>query len=523
MQILLIYSATPETPQHQDPYTSLLPIGLCSLFATLRQADKNVTLVNLSGLSEKACLRLISSTAPPQLIGLSQWTHNRHETLARARLLKKRYPDALIMLGGGHATHRAVQQMTIEPAIDLVALGEAEETLTEVVSCLEQHRSLEGIHGLVMRRKDGSIIQTAARQPLTDLDRLPFPGRWLREALNCNHDEQAAFISTSRGCPAACHFCASPRFWGRSVRARSVASVVDEMLYLQQQYGLLHISLRDDTFTADRERTIALCQELLRRDARLFWSCQSRAEAIDRETVSWMRRAGCECIQLGVESGSEPILKLLNKKSSAALVIQAGNIIKESGLALSIYLISAIPEETDQDKQLTKRLVLTLAPDDIQIAPLAYYPGTALFQRDVTRGIIREEIFEERTEQALLVMDESGLSQHRAMVSSTMPLTKAPDSQQLDVVIKRDGYHAVLAMRAGDAASQEGNRKKALAYYRQICDHEPTHPWGWLLMAEQAEAEGKYDMAKEAWQRLLTLVPAHQPAIQALQELTRMP
>ena len=511
MTTLLAYSATTQSNAADDHFTSLLPIGLCSLFATLREAGKNTRLINLSGMSHKK-LQAVTSNDPPSLIGLSQWTHNRHETLERARQLRKLFPNACIIIGGGHATHRAEQLLTLEPAIDLVALGEAEETLLELVNRLEQGLPYHDVPGLVYRATDGACVRTPARYPIPDLDRLPFPARWLPEALNIDLAEQATYISTSRGCPAACHFCASPQFWGRSVRARSVSSVVDEITYLQDQFGLIHLSLRDDTFTADRDRTIALCQEIINRKVRLFWSCQSRAEAIDQETVTWMRQAGCECIQLGVESGSPAILKRLNKRSSPTLVQEAGNIIRQAGLALSIYLISAIPHETPTDHQETLTLVQQLAPDDIQIAPLAYYPGTALYQQALIKHQIPEDLFETSQDAAVLVLGKQAQRLHRKMIAETIGLRHDSSAADLLKCIERDGYHPVLAMRAGDASRQEGSLQQAQELYQSICTNDPDHPWGWFLMAELCEEQGDTVAARQYWQQLLTRIPNNQQA-----------
>ena len=97
MTTLLAYSATTQSNVADDHFTSLLPIGLCSLFATLREAGKNTRLINLSGMSHKK-LQAVTSNDPPSLIGLSQWTHNRHETLERARQLRKLFPKIVIAM-----------------------------------------------------------------------------------------------------------------------------------------------------------------------------------------------------------------------------------------------------------------------------------------------------------------------------------------------------------------------------------------------------------------------------------------
>ncbi len=513
---LLAYTSSLPRKHQQRLFTSLLPIGLCSLHAVLRSAGFPATLANLSGVPESSVRKLLLEIKPT-VAGLSQWTHNRHETIALAKLIKRTVPDCVVLLGGGHATHQAELILQRHPEIDLIAVGEAETTLTELLDALQRQLPLETVPGLVIR-SNGLPSRTPPRKPLTELDTLPFPSSSLQEALFTDISLQAEFISSSRGCPASCSFCASPAFWGRRVRARSAASVADEMLFIRDRYGLIYLSLRDDTFTADRRRTIALCKELIERDLNIFWNCQSRVEAIDSETLGWMRRAGCECVQLGVESGSPDILRQFGKQSTPEKILQASNLIRQVGMHLSIYLITANPRETESDLQKTIGLVKRIRPDDLQIAPLAYYPGTQLFQAALEDGLVQPDLFETNRQEAVLAQAD-GQKQVDRLLARTIRYLGSSSAEELLAIQKKAGFAPVTAMQAGDRFAAAGDYQKAATQYRLMIQNGPRHPWGWFLLGELHEQTGMTDEAAACYHTVLTLVPHHRPSLEGLERI----
>lgn len=516
MHTLLAYITASSRNHRPGDFETLLPIGLCSLYALLRSRGMPATLANLCGMNDRAIIDLLLQQRP-SVVGLSHWTHNRHATLQLAGLVRQTLPDTIILLGGGHATHQAELILKHHPEVDLVAVGEAEQTLLELLEALDNGSPLTAVPGLVMR-DNGTIRRTGQRPPWPDLDHLPFPSLWLHEAINVDQPLQAEFISSSRGCPAACSFCASPAFWGRRVRYRSAHSVAEEMLYLRDHYGLLYLSLRDDTFTADRRRTVELCRELIERRVNIFWNCQSRVEAIDRETLAWMRRAGCECVQLGVESGSSAMLKLLGKRIMPEQVVETADLIRQSGMQLSVYLITGIPEESDADRQQTINLIKRIQPDDLQVAPLAYYPGTALFETAVAVEKVAETLFESSRDEAVLATP-NGRQQVKRLLARTAQYRNNCSMQQLLAIQRDAGYSAVTAMQAGDRYAADGDPHQAEQQYCQITQNEPDHPWGWLLLAELYEQYGQLKNAAHCYRQLLKLVPRHRPAADALRRL----
>ncbi len=515
MKILLAYTSGATGTDENSLFMDLLPVGLCSIHAVLRSRGFDAELANLSGTSQKELDALLLKLRPG-ILGLSQWTHNRHETLKIARRAKKLLPGCLLVLGGAHATAQAELILRNHPEVDIIVSGEGETTFLELVQAIENGGILTDIPGLVLHSGD-EILGTAIRDRIRNLDALPFPYSFLDEATGADHLLQAQFIASSRGCPSDCRFCGSPSFWGRRVATRSPESVIEELIFLRNRFGLMYISFRDETFTMDRERILRLCRLLTSSRLGFFWNCQTRAETLDIEMLACMKRAGCECIQLGVESGSPKTLKHLGKKSDPEIISTAAEMVHCVGLSLSIYLISGISGETDNDIALTCNLVKRIRPHDIQIAPLALYPGTAICSESIKGGLIDRELFEKSVDPALLAMPESNSSEKlHNRLRYCPPLF---DSKRVAAIQERYGYTAVGCMQLGDFMLEAGRPEAARKAFSMITREEPEHPWGWQLLAEMYENEGNVKAATCCYTRLLKLVPAHAGAKNFLSSL----
>ena len=411
MNILLAYIS--GMPDRNDPYISLLPTGVCALHAFLRAAGFNAVLANFSGWSDAAIVRQISDLKP-DIVGISQWTHNRHASLDLAQLVRTHVPGSTVIMGGAHASFSYADILREGSPVDAVVLGEGEETLLDIARHCQEGLEWRNVSGIACLR-DGNVVVTSPRSPVANLDQLPRSASYLEHSIGVDIELQSEFIITTRGCPSACHFCSSPKFWHRKVRFRSPENIVDEILYIRSRYGLIYFSLRDDTFTVDRARTIAFCRLLIERRLHIMWNCQSRVTTLDEELLVWMKRAGCECIQLGVESGSPRILAQLGKSITPQQVEQAAGLIRKVGINLSIYLITDVPGETEDDVRQTIELVRRIRPDDGYVSPLAYFPGTQLFDEAVAGGCIERSVFETTRAAAVFAATKRGRNSRRLL------------------------------------------------------------------------------------------------------------
>lgn len=522
MRILLAYKS--HAAGASDPYTSLLPVGLGYINAVLRNRGFESRIANLSASNWKETAALLESERP-DILGISQFTHNRFESLKLAAIAKDVNPACFVVFGGPHATHRAREILAGNRAVDAVVLGEGEETFLDLAACLKAKMTyLDSIRGLAFRH-GSDILLTPSRTPLADLDNLPLPAAYYDNAFGVDPRRQLEFIITSRGCPAACRFCSSPRFWGKTLRFRSPQSIVDEIRFIRDKYGLIYFSIRDDTFTTGRERVMAFCRLLLREKIYILWNCQSRVNAVDAEMLLMMKRAGCECVQFGVESGSPRMLKELGKNITPEQVKAAALAARKAGINLSVYLITGVPNETEEDLNATCRLIDEIKPADGQVSPLAYYPGAALFEKGIAAGAVSGDIFESAKSPALFVRNDPAVANSTAALLAR--LERAAKKGRFSAEEFRSqksalGYCHATNVLAGEFYENAGRWRQAEAEYREIVEKEPDNPWGWLMLGELYAGMEIIDKAKSAFAELIRLVPAHAPAYAHLGELHRL-
>jgi radical SAM superfamily enzyme YgiQ (UPF0313 family) len=324
----------------------------------------------------------------PDLVGISFGTQIRFSAFDLARLIKKNFPSVPIVAGGPHPTLTAEDTLENISEIDIVVRGEGEISFLNLVKAIDNKEDLGDVRGISFRNEMGQIVSTPPQPLIQDLNSLPLPAR---DLLPMEKYEQKTILSkkictsilTSRGCPYRCVYCSTSRQWGHQIRHRSAKNVVDEIEYLLRTYPFLEgIRFFDDVFTVDKKRAIDICQEIIRRKININWECEVRANTIDRELAKIMRKAGCEFIDLGVESGSNRILKNIKKAITTEQAIAAVKTIKEAGIEVKAFIMHGLPGETYKDIKktvfLSRYLFYELGIEGTTQAISLIYPGTEL-------------------------------------------------------------------------------------------------------------------------------------------------
>jgi len=329
----------------------------------------------------------------PDLIGLSIMTTDVLRARDMLREIKRRMPGALYMAGGPHVT--AAPKETIQFLdLDFAVVGEGEATVPEVCSRTERHESLEGVAGVVYRGRR-EIITNRARDPVLDLDGLPYPARHLTRferylqppgLIRSLNLKRSTTLMASRGCPFHCIYCASHLTFGRGTRRRSVANVIGEIEHLIDRYAVDGLYFVDDTFTLAREWVFRFCHEVRDRRIELAWAVQARANTIDREMLREIRSAGCRVVEFGVESGSAKVLKALRKGTTPEMLVKAFALCREAGLKTTAFFIVGNPEETEEDIEKTLQLAKRIRPDRSNFYFTTPLPGTELHEMSARHG-----------------------------------------------------------------------------------------------------------------------------------------
>ncbi|HOV26302.1 MAG TPA: radical SAM protein [Pseudobacteroides sp.] len=263
--------------------------------------------INIDGLINK-----IAETSPI-LIGISAYTENYKNVLETAKQIKCLYGDVKIAVGGAHAT-LVPNDLIKSRYIDFVVLKEGEPTfleLAEAVSTDEEAIRYEDIDGLVFKRGK-EINKNKYRKPIKDLDLLPIIKR---ELVDINRYNGTVNISTSRGCPANCVYCAATALSGATYRTRDVRNVFMEIVLIKHLTGdkTKYVYFVDDTFTGIKDRIHTFIRLMNEYKPDVKWSCESRIDIMTEELFKEMVESGCYSVQFGIESGNQEVLNKIRK------------------------------------------------------------------------------------------------------------------------------------------------------------------------------------------------------------------
>ncbi len=271
-------------------------------------------------------------------------------------------------------------------------LGEGEETLVELLEALERGWDGREVPGLSYLDEAGKVVSTEARPVIRALDSLPPPARDLVDidaygAAWRSHGRVSMNLVTSRGCPFHCNWCAKP-IWGQRYGIRSPDEVVEEIRELRG-LGAEHLWFMDDIFGLKPGWLPQFADAIESAGLRTPFKCLSRADLLLRPgEIEALRRAGCETVWLGAESGSQSVLDAMEKGTTVAQVREAARRLKDAGIAVAFFLQFGYPGEAWEDIQATLQLVRDCDPDDVGVSVSYPLPGTPFFERvrDRIRG-----------------------------------------------------------------------------------------------------------------------------------------
>lgn len=374
------------------------PLGALHLGATARRRGHGVRFVDLALMLRRgelpdddslitACAQIIVD-AEPDVLGLGAMISSMPATLHLAAEVRRLAPGLPIALGGQGPETVELAVLARHAAINLVAVGEADETFADVLDVLRDESAsrqlvsgqelppeLLSIPGLALRRS-GVPTLTAARPVIADLDHVDLPAFDLAEspaayAAAAGGGEALFPIDLGRGCSFTCSFCTTSVFWGRQVRYLSPARAADAfdlMASLEGMNGSGCVYVTHDLFTANRQRVLDICTEKVRRGNRLPWECRTRIDLVDEELLAAMKEAGCRRILYGVESDSAPVLQAVDKGGRQgggtfdvrAALTQASQV----GMASIVGVMAGVPHESADDVEASLQLMADAAVID---------------------------------------------------------------------------------------------------------------------------------------------------------------
>jgi len=382
-----------QTPiDHMATVALRPPIDLLYAAAAFRQGGAECILADYpaEGRDIEAMIADLRQ-APPDLLMLSITTPGFEDDMAAAARIKQALPEVIVAAKGAHFNTLDRHALQRHAALDLVFRGEFEPACRE----LAEGRPWREIPGLTFRdpgAPDG-ILRTADRPFIQNLDELPFPARDLcRNELYIRPDtgEMQTTIVTNRGCPFSCCYCLANQVAGKRNRVRSTENILDEIEECVKDLGIRNFLFRSDLFTADRKWVRNLCEGIGRRNLDIAWSCNSRVDTLDTETLKAMRRAGCWIIAFGIESGSQKMLDYIGKKTDLETARRALKMTRKAGILSSVYFMMGFPDESAETLAANDRFARELDPDILEIFYVYPFPGTKIYAEAVELGLLKE-------------------------------------------------------------------------------------------------------------------------------------
>jgi len=371
MRIILINPPSPWLISDTD----VLPLGLLYIAAAVKNYGAECIVCDLAGLSEDQWKIPVGD-----IYGITGTSPHFNHMARITEILKSREPEKMVVWGGPHATIMPEHILT-KTKVDICILGEGEKNFPLLLAaCNDGKKAYRHIKGIAYRSKRHIKINYPGR--IKNLDSMQPPARDDVDIFKYSKTKTSKYIIgdcrettifTSRGCPYNCAFCAQNKLWGGKVVFRDIRSIERELQALKHRYGINLIWIMDDTFMLNKQLTSDVCKVM--DELGLYWHCLSRVDKIDDETIKMMYNSGCKQIMFGLESGSDKMLKHMNKMFTTQQAKDAVEIVKRYDIKIRGQMIVGFPFEDDSTIRETAKFIKDFDVDAWGLHIFQPFPG----------------------------------------------------------------------------------------------------------------------------------------------------
>lgn len=387
--MLLINPANSEYGGTLSRFTPLsLPMSIGCLASQMQAHGHAVRLIDeeVGKLTWDNLDQVMEGLPRPYVFGITVLTAQVQRSFELSKLLKAKYPDCTVLVGGYHTTAAPEEALTECEAIDFVVRGEGERTLLSLYEGLRGgQKDFSNLEGISFRR-DGQIVHTCEAPLIKDLDTLPsFPYEMFVDMLkktNARSSYDWGFIMTSRGCPYKCSYCSQRMMTGSTYRFKSPQKIVEELDILVNRFEAKSLFFMDDNFCFKKSRVKEVCDALVASGLgkKCAFSLQTRADNFYPDVVPMLKEAGFTSVGFGMETGVARLAEQIHKGESLQQHADAVQLARKHGLDVALFMIFGFPTETHADRVETVRLANSMKPTFIKYNNLMPYPGTPIYQ-----------------------------------------------------------------------------------------------------------------------------------------------
>jgi anaerobic magnesium-protoporphyrin IX monomethyl ester cyclase len=378
------------------------PLGIMYLASYVRR-NSNHEIRVLDAVVEKVSyheLEEFIASYGPDILGITTTSFTMVDVLLTAEAAKEVDKSIWVCLGGAHVDIYPEETVAL-PYVDFAIRGEGEFSFLELVNALGDGGDLRRIRGLVFK-EDGKVVMNEAGKPNSDLDSLPFPARdltpWQKYYSIVSKNRPTTNLLTTKGCPYNCIFCY--KHGGGRIRYRGIKNVLEE-IEACVSLGIKEVFFEDETFNLNRNRALSFCDEIRKRGLKLPWGARTRVDLVDRVLLSRFKEAGCVRLHIGVEAGTEKILKVLRKNITPNQTKEVFKATNNLGIITVAYFMIGSPDETEDDIKKTIDFACEIDPDYVQFSVATPFPATDLYYLALARGIYTSDYWKEFAENPL--------------------------------------------------------------------------------------------------------------------------
>lgn len=394
MRITLVHPAgfnfVPGQPDFSVLANRMPPIGIMQLAGWLEKFGHSVQLHDClgpyapPGIDANAEIILATN---PEMVGFSATTSGFMDAADMALYIREKRPDIKIVFGNVHVSSLGAPILEKFPEIDYLVIGEGEGALLD----LADGKPLADIGNLIWRDDSGRITVNPRRDRILDLDELPFPAyEKLAGFPHAYHlplfayaKRYGATMITSRGCPYTCSFCDRTVF-ERLYKTNSAQYTYDHMKYLRDNFGVYHINMYDDLFTAKKQRVMDLCDLLIEKPLGVQWNCAIRTGHTSDEMLAKLKQAGALMVSMGVESADPGMMARHKAGVTLDAVRDTVRQIHAAGLRAKGLFIFGMPGETPETLKVTSDFILSLDLDEMNMTKFSPLHGAPIWDECVS-------------------------------------------------------------------------------------------------------------------------------------------
>jgi radical SAM superfamily enzyme YgiQ (UPF0313 family) len=367
----------------------VMPFGLASLASFVDCPDYQIRGVELNWPAEKIIQRYLKADQEilrqildfsPDMVAMSTYAENMYNVMFWADVIKQKLADCFVVAGGNHASYLGRECLSKCNAIDAVVKFEGEIPFKMLCEkCFAKNYDFKDVPNLVWR-KNGQIIENPKTVLLDSIETLPIINRTYFVSGQNDKALTHADVISARGCPFHCTFCDCNHYWQKTHRTRGVNSVIKELKQLlADNPNVKSVRFRDESITLKKPYCMELCKALIDNNIKLEFHAHSRLDGLDEELIAALAKAGFKLLFIGVESGSEKVLRNLKKGIKLEKLAPNLELLRKYGINFRLSFMSSTPGETFFDTLKTVKLIkgLKLKRNEYYMGiGIDIYPGT---------------------------------------------------------------------------------------------------------------------------------------------------